>query len=1424
MDNQFLIRQNMNREELDQFAQSRLQREQGVEEYMLKREERLGMSAEGLKALYAKEVVSPVKVQPDMPKLNADEKEWKQKRRQKNRLKDQVKELEKNHKERVEKFDSRGEKLWEGGNPDAEAMAMFEQTIDATKLSPQYVLEHFVEVRQMLDDWKGHLRLFGINGIGSDKLTMEQEFRISLMRQMYQQSERAFQSALAAIGFRYEESERGGGSILDIVTEEEKNAALTENMRLREEIGQAVTMDDKVADQLIASEQEVLHADSVQMQEDMSKDPRFAFIKSDHLCNLYQYQGIEELKRLIERFPQPYAAHKAEIDRMYEEFFHLMEVNGVYQEPSTAITSIQFDRKKVSSEKVRRILQHRLDVNKEKMRMMRERADCIKAGIKHLLRGDALTETESLVVREYTKPQDQREQERHEAEAQAGTYADIYREKKAIFVTLAEDMFGDRAEKIISGEAGRFMMFMEPGQQEHNEAIVKSLLTLENAKTFRRAISENKSAAIKKAGSEEEKNAIKEAANEEEKIVAKSEGEAMKPLVIPYLEMVMQADVSKYATMSDEELIAQNEELQELYISGMQVSDMAKYTDPDDPEGRSIKAAFCQDNAPLFAMKCALLQYYAVKARMLAMVQAYGKGSLTKECFTGREQEKIRLLCDLKDQDEISMTHMLAYVRDILKRNEPSRDAAYTKYFNDEQVKAKVAKQAAERHNLETTHPDYLKRLEEVEAEGKVSLKKKAQLNASELQELYQHKMERITEIRKELEEPDEMGIRTLQLQAELEPLEEQAESLQILAALSRSGYSMVDNGIFNEAIFRSYLTIDSIPSFRDMSEEEFGTMCRQLSAGYMQKETATPEEIEQYRAENVQGLLTYKEHMSEHYEMLERRFHHQVPPVEYVQEHYDEVRNLFANIQVDTNLVQHSRDMIDLTNPADLRLYHLVMVYNAIGLYILNLTMFAASMGYTEARQGSQPVLRKEQASFDYLNQEHAQPEQEQLTAQFTELSQTVETRRQEADQREREARKGMNRTFVDMKALRDRYKEMSGSRDSQDFKAVGEVFSQYISMRRVVTDVDGYKIQLQTLQAIKEAVSRYNASHSGKRRTQKGIDRMELMQDLNAQIDVMIGQVHNMIDIVQQKQEQKGQQDAALEKLESQLKADRFRQLAADAATILQANPEAQISFVGRVEELKAYVSKYEGVTSPHMEQIRAWYEQVQKKCPVIAKKLCHSVEEVQGNVDVLRDANTLKAEYESGDPARVLEAGYRMCRALSVIQEASVEEAREMEENKKYKEFSEIEYTYGIEKTETMTKESQEELLRLFYEKKEEFANRLQDEITRMRALVPEHLPEEEKEGFAIYLACKTETGLAYDAYTVFGSRYFRNEPMINRIGEFLQTHEELMTRMGQLDQKIVDAKTKFGKRMEGTGFEEQFASARFEKVREIFKAEA
>lgn len=1402
----FNLRSNMNQAQLQTFAEQSIQMEMQREDYMQNHEANVQMSLDQLEHKFTKRHELPVQtgiaIKEEMPVNDPNEKESTRVKRQKNSLLDQGKRIRQSREAVVTDIPAREQRISQLRKPDAEAQQLFTKELKPEMFAPNYVLEHFDEIRETLDAWKEHLRLYGEGGVGHQLLAEDQKLRLEKMRTMYQDGEQALTSALAALGFTYETKRNGEIKIKELKDEKAKASALSENVRLRKKLTEQTNMDEKVLDELLTEEITVVTRDVQQFRRGIEREDRHTFIRSQHMSHEYHYETVRKCKELIEKHPEQYQRNRAVVERIYHDIFQLMEVNGEYTIPSMAINSLTWNEEKVSTQKMRLMLSKRLDEQERKMRYVRDRAELLRAGLEHLLEGSPLSDANAVQLRDYFVVESPQEQQRHDAEANARVYSEIYMEKKALFDSTAEALYGEEAAKqITAGDYGRFMMLMESDNYEHNVEVLKYVLAKRTA------------SKMETAGGETAKSAKEELAT------------LAKPLVIPLLKKMMDFDMQTLESCSDEELIARSEELQQLYISGMQISDMAKLSDPDDPEGRSIKEAFVGDRQASFAMKCSGVQYYAVKARMLAMVKAYTEGALTEECFAPEELSKIRAYAGIGRDAELSMNHMFTYVRDALKKNEMGKDAYISKYFHSQE--AMVRHGGYPQFNLGSSHQAFDERKATALHNAQSYLGKSGIMDAVALEKTYTEYKQRILEIRQELQEmgEDELGMRALELQAELEQKEGDLEYLEMEYSLTRNMYRMTgdDSPLIREPIFRSYDSADSLDSFRTMGEENFVEMIRHLSAGALAGANATPEELEEYRRENVQGLLMYKERMREHYEMLEERFHHQKPSIEYIIQNYEEMQRLFANIQVDTNLVTHSKDMIDLRNADDARLYHLVQTYNALGGYILGAPTSAIAIGdFKIGSEGSSLVIQQQHASFEFLDKRQEGLTREEEDARAEEARATMKAELERSGNDIETARKEYAETVKSWSATYDSYLEREIGEETEAQKAVREALAYYKNNR--LATVEDYTEQNAILRNVVSVLQEHVPNLND-----------PLLTRLLEECEQMLSKQEAYSTLREQGKELANQWKVDLEAAESPVFVEEFRTLFIMARDVTQATigMEQKMKFIVKYKEFQDYLAKNEGVDSEYMTMYRRWSVEMEKQCKKLIVSIYHSVPATESHVDLVKTDTAFEQALIGEDLTEYVNAHVELEKLSYIMQEdVPIDVVHDLLEGKSWQRLEEIRDTLigdqlNVEsfvagtvqlkdgKTNGMPVEKRREVIGKYIERFLSVTRSVQAEIQKLIPQVPDEIPQEDKELFALQMIMYTELGKEFKVM----SKIMPEMRIVETNLMILKEFDAEQTEINALDEQVLAAKFKYGVWLEQAGLSRHLGDAYVEDFKSV-----
>ena len=175
----FNLRSNMNQAQLQTFAEQSIQMEMQREDYMQNHEANVQMSLDQLEHKFTKRHELPVQtgiaIKEEMPVNDPNEKESTRVKRQKNSLLDQGKRIRQSREAVVTDIPAREQRISQLRKPDAEAQQLFTKELKPEMFAPNYVLEHFDEIRQTLDAWKEHLRLYGEGGVGHQLLAEDQK-------------------------------------------------------------------------------------------------------------------------------------------------------------------------------------------------------------------------------------------------------------------------------------------------------------------------------------------------------------------------------------------------------------------------------------------------------------------------------------------------------------------------------------------------------------------------------------------------------------------------------------------------------------------------------------------------------------------------------------------------------------------------------------------------------------------------------------------------------------------------------------------------------------------------------------------------------------------------------------------------------------------------------------------------------------------------------------------------------------------------------------------------------------------------------------------------------------------------------------------------------------------------------------------------
>lgn len=476
---------------------------------------------------------------------------------------------------------------------------------------------------------------------------------------------------------------------------------------------------------------------------------------------------------------------------------------------------------------------------------------------------------------------------------------------------------------------------------------------------------------------------------------AEGEREDAEVSVQQYLERVRNLDTRELGRCTDAELAERAEVLQELAVTGLMLAKAQKQkadrleAEKQEAPKLTLWEVLCGENKSLLVMKCCVIQAYAAKARAVAMIRAYRLNELKEDCFLTEELEELRRKMELEQGEPLSKEQLLFAAKEMLEKALAEYDRATGAYFQSPEAKERYLGERAPEG--EAPHAAYRKTLEEAEQAGAEYLQlSQGSLNAEQMRKFYKLCGEKIEELRAQLNGAE--GMANLELLSELERYQGYQQGIEALYALEKRSYKKAGDteAAMGEPLFGALNRGKGLEAFRDMSEEAFAEMCRQLSAGALSEDARTAEGKKRYAVENRKGLESYKKELQKHYEKLEQKFGHRVPSVEYIEEHFSELNHLFDNTQADLHMVDEMRDLIDLTKPEDLRLYHLVHAYNAIAGYVKAIVPVASfgKMTFRAADAFCRPMIQAAEKSFAYLEQAPVEKDSQTLKDKLADLT----------------------------------------------------------------------------------------------------------------------------------------------------------------------------------------------------------------------------------------------------------------------------------------------------------------------------------------------------------------------------------------------------------------------------------------------------
>ena len=369
-------------------------------------------------------------------------------------------------------------------------------------------------------------------------------------------------------------------------------------------------------------------------------------------------------------------------------------------------------------------------------------------------------------------------------------------------------------------------------------------------------------------------------------------------MLAPRVQRVLDCDVEYFAQLSDEALLLQSPQLNELFRDNMFVSDMLKLRHPSHEwhhhtdEYMTLEDELVGQRSVEYSYKLNMLRGLAERARGLALLRQAEAGPLSRDYLTHPEQIKVR---------DGSITDFAA---------------SRIKIGDTQIATARASRQAM----TDLNSPQFRQWLEE------------RIIKAANQMVAYDSKFDAV------LQELDEQA--TPEIQEAINGVSRRAyrslaHSPAELAAMGRPQ----DIG---EAIFRAFSSMAAMDATQTLlTPQQFRQMVLDLGAGgNLTYDTATQAQREAAVARNNRGLAVFKQVARAQYDMIERKYgdrldHLTIPEL---CTHYGDLARDFGYAQAMLSMATRHPDFLDPDDPEDQTLlkrieYYAIQGNSAVGL-----------------------------------------------------------------------------------------------------------------------------------------------------------------------------------------------------------------------------------------------------------------------------------------------------------------------------------------------------------------------------------------------------------------------------------------------------------------------------------------------------------
>lgn len=809
---------------------------------------------------------------------------------------------------------------------------MLEKVYDPEHFTPQYVGDHFEEVRKEVDQLRSFLLIFKEGSPEYEGLKEDEKRQIDMMANNYSFVKGAFESAISCHGLSIKNNKISVSDAQPDLEQNEQMRGMLEGFRENREKMIKASWDELIEQYTQAQKDEFLEEIAGGFEKQKA-DPKTAFLNVEVISE-YLLQAVTETKDMIDANPEKYAQNKENIDVIMKALMDSLAADHYYH-----IDSVSIGDAYVKAKKQNKVTPAFLDyMNRvaakkdDEMRDIKAHVTSLIYILRSFITGDELTVAECHIMEQYGIHSDKLDAIQKQHDDNAYYHAKTFEAKQKALVEASKAV--DESvpiETFTTGVVGRCVMLMKPDDKAYNMHIIRVMtkrLQLEKMHKEKRDL-EQANGGLHIPFTPEQRALEQEVINE------------YKTIVRDYYDKVMALDLEKLNDATDDELEAINCELTDLALAGMMVSDLGNMCEDKDFElkkasndgdeektrgfavtvkdkilGKPVRADYADEKAfdkaqadyliRAARMRCrvALIDAFERKARGISIKRSALLGTPNTGMLVKTELDKVSSV-----QGEESKA--LAMADKLIDVGQRSAEAILRRLANDPSIIPALEARA------DTSEYEYhqvvleLRNLQEtMENAGVAIYMKNGQIDMKS-------SIRECRYIINDLKAKKAAGVfdeaETQMADMRIEELEQIITLAGMDLRLSSNNFSFAgEKNLLNESMFRSFAPSANLAGIKEMPEEQYREMLRKLSAGAELNEKSSEEEKQRAKAENKEGLKQYYRAISVHYNLMERKYGTKLPELDFLVEHMAEIDADFENIQIDSNFANHEEMLMD--------------------------------------------------------------------------------------------------------------------------------------------------------------------------------------------------------------------------------------------------------------------------------------------------------------------------------------------------------------------------------------------------------------------------------------------------------------------------------------------------------------------------------